>query len=478
MEFIDANIHWMKSISSPSRNYNFFMTYSILRRKSTNDDERPNVESEINIVSVNGNEIKDLSHSNNREIDAFDHDRKENSVPLTEIEAQAPDFQLLTDSKKEFSEADVIGVIKLEPEAQVVKEKVVGRNKENNSIKLRTRQQSKSKKKSTKASDSTSKHHHRTKNKSEHKSRVETKIKSKGKDKIALRSNHEALIQNVKDLKSKNNHKSNKNKNDCKNKTDHNSKHDVKNKTDHKNRRGDVGKRKVEYDVRKAPELLVQNDEVPAPEAPLVEANEDSERMAVKIKLCFSCDKRHVHELCPLQNAAYTVPDRKWDQQKEKEYKFNDKSDSYAHLSLPPILDIDNSNTAHGPAVFSKCELREFTQFGPLVGTTIKEVDIAEDNSMRHVWEIHNENGNVYISTESAESSNWGRFLRPAGAREERNVAAISRESKLYFVTTKLVNKGEELLYWQDDAFKTNKKKMEKTSNYTAIRFFFMISLG
>jgi hypothetical protein len=70
-----------------------------------------------------------------------------------------------------------------------------------------------------------------------------------------------------------------------------------------------------------------------------------------------------------------------------------------------------------------------------------------------------------YLSTFDPDGSNWLRYVRPAPAREQRNLAPIVRHGELYFVTVTEIVEGEELLYWSDDtATSWSKKKMEKTS--------------
>lgn len=54
------------------------------------------------------------------------------------------------------------------------------------------------------------------------------------------------------------------------------------------------------------------------------------------------------------------------------------------------------------------------------------------------------------------------RFIRPAPAREERNLSVIIVEGSLYLVSLKELVLGEELLYWQDTFDSGNKKKIEK----------------
>lgn len=64
------------------------------------------------------------------------------------------------------------------------------------------------------------------------------------------------------------------------------------------------------------------------------------------------------------------------------------------------------------------------------------------------------------------------RYIRPAPSRETKNVLAISNTQQIFMVTTRDIGTGEELLYWQDDASGSNKKKMEKTSNFNALKIY------
>jgi hypothetical protein len=42
----------------------------------------------------------------------------------------------------------------------------------------------------------------------------------------------------------------------------------------------------------------------------------------------------------------------------------------------------------HGLSVVTRCNLKQYTQFGPLVGQPIKEMDIPDDFSMKDIWEV------------------------------------------------------------------------------------------
>ncbi|XP_069677916.1 uncharacterized protein [Periplaneta americana] len=138
---------------------------------------------------------------------------------------------------------------------------------------------------------------------------------------------------------------------------------------------------------------------------------------------------------------------------------------SFAEASLPMSLELQMCDPAHGLSVVTRCHLKQYTQFGPLVGQPIKEMDIPDDFSMKDIWEVFSDKERQYLSTFDPDGSNWLRYIRPAPAREQRNLAPIVRHGELYFVTVTDIGVGEELLYWSDDtATSWSKKKMEKTN--------------
>lgn len=202
----------------------------------------------------------------------------------------------------------------------------------------------------------------------------------------------------------------------------------------------DKGKRKVKHhDIRKAPQLdinlgikleeLQPDNPVPVANSPVATEqikselpnehnklaeeikNDHFQRVAIKIKLCNICNTRHMQDGCPLNNPLYTVQDAmtldEWSTNynnlkisstsnidrndsidKSDDSTSQEKSDSYAEQSVPSTLYLEQSETSHGLAIFAKHEIKEYTQFGPLVGNVVKEVDIAEDSNMRHIWEV------------------------------------------------------------------------------------------
>ena len=61
---------------------------------------------------------------------------------------------------------------------------------------------------------------------------------------------------------------------------------------------------------------------------------------------------------------------------------------TFAEASLPVGLELQVCDPAHGLSVITRCHLTQYTQFGPLVGQPIKEMDIPDDFSMKDIWEV------------------------------------------------------------------------------------------
>ncbi|XP_030749206.1 uncharacterized protein LOC115877185 isoform X2 [Sitophilus oryzae] len=225
-----------------------------------------------------------------------------------------------------------------------------------------------------------------------------------------------------------------------------------------------------DYDARKVPQLHIQHDD-----------SKDNSNSENKFKLCSNCNTKHSDDHCPIYypilNISDSVSKELWrdkykpihDNQNYKNIKCETEEDLdrnrfiYSRVSLPSCLNFINTKTNHGLGVVCKTQIQMFTQFGPLIGKSIKEVDIQDDSNMRDIWEIVLENGYTYISTEDMETSNWCRFIRPAPNRDDRNVTVIIKENNIYFINIKVLNDGDELLYWQDSSTFTSKKKMGKT---------------
>ena len=63
-------------------------------------------------------------------------------------------------------------------------------------------------------------------------------------------------------------------------------------------------------------------------------------------------------------------------------------SKSFAQLSLPRQLRLEEKDPMHGLGVMVKSEVKANTQFGPLQGEAIEEKDVTEDFKMKDLWQV------------------------------------------------------------------------------------------
>lgn len=167
----------------------------------------------------------------------------------------------------------------------------------------------------------------------------------------------------------------------------------------------------------------------------------EPQRFAIKIKLCQECNSRHLQDACPLLEPEYTISDSitytAWlnehmdnleirktisckdpmsegynkppddgfesdedqpsiEQSKqrikveseEKQLTIDKDRPVYARDSLPECLELKVTSHDHGLGVYAKSQLPMYARLGPLVGIPVKEMDIPDDFSMRHIWEV------------------------------------------------------------------------------------------
>nr|XP_022920311.1 uncharacterized protein LOC111428853 [Onthophagus taurus] len=258
-------------------------------------------------------------------------------------------------------------------------------------------------------------------------------------------------------------------------------------------------KKKIDIDIRKAPEfnsaqdLKLTNGEefteiVTNIKRETVDQSDQNDSKPQQPQ-CTKCYSKHVQIECPFDEPIAVLTDAlSYDEWKQKnltntsaEFKVEnleiDQAEtetnntdynfklSYSYLSLPDQLYFNDTNNDHGLGVFATHEIQQFTQLGPIVGKIVKEVDVPEDSNMRDLWEIcSSEKSFIYLNTEDLHLSNWARFVRPAPSRESRNLCVIAKEGLLYFFSVRDVKEGEELMYWQDGGSVCKKNKVEKTN--------------
>ncbi|XP_025162841.1 uncharacterized protein LOC105190093 isoform X2 [Harpegnathos saltator] len=245
----------------------------------------------------------------------------------------------------------------------------------------------------------------------------------------------------------------------------------------------------------------------------------EPQRLAIRIKLCQECNSRHLQDACPLVSPQYTIADavsyQEWlakhqdnaevikamktidpmsegygrpaddgcesddetlsgeqckskakAQREEKQLTVDVERPLYARDSLPDCLELRFTNNDHGLGIYAKNPVPMYAKLGPLIGMPVREMDIPDDFSMRHIWEVDNNGKSVYVSTTDPLKSNWIRYIRPAETKEKRSVAVITKQGQLHLVTTQNITSGMELTYWADSqSFAwTRKNKTDKTN--------------
>lgn len=162
----------------------------------------------------------------------------------------------------------------------------------------------------------------------------------------------------------------------------------------------------------------------------------EPQRLAIKIKLCQDCNTRHLQDACPfvitpiriadainyidwlykhnsngeLQKAldaedplseGYTGGPNEDTFESDDETSGNEQSKTrndsdetldnrplFAKESLPECLELRATSTDHGLAVFARRSIAKYSKLGPIVGVPVREMDIPDDFTMRHIWEV------------------------------------------------------------------------------------------
>lgn len=167
----------------------------------------------------------------------------------------------------------------------------------------------------------------------------------------------------------------------------------------------------------------------------------EPQRLAIKIKLCQECNNRHLQDACPLTTPQYAIPDsisyedwlykhkendeilkiikfgdpmsegygkmaedntesdddsllndqhktRTKGQKEEKRLIVDTDRPLYARDSLPDCFELRITNSEHGLGIYAKSSVPMHVKLGPLVGRPVREMDIPDDFSMRHIWEV------------------------------------------------------------------------------------------
>lgn len=209
----------------------------------------------------------------------------------------------------------------------------------------------------------------------------------------------------------------------------------------------------------------------------ILEAPDDA-NITPSIKPCTYCDLNHSLLDCPL--VAATKHCHVTDSVQLDEWKPSACALRFSYASAPRCVEVRDCDADYdeeesgtlGVFCVASNGLAEHLALGPLVGRELAAATIAIDCDMRHMHTMYrhdkrrpdvevedeaegNKNGRnsvetIHISSESDTDSNWIRHVRPASLRSDRNVTTVQCADRLYLVTIRQIQYGEELRYWDD----------------------------
>lgn len=122
---------------------------------------------------------------------------------------------------------------------------------------------------------------------------------------------------------------------------------------------------------------------------------------------------------------------------------------SKADVLVPPGLVINTStipNAGHG--IFARCEIPKHEFFGPYIGKIIDSKDAQNYEDSPYIWEVKDDYGQLVHLVDGSDAcqSNWLRYVNCARTSEEQNMRPVQYENNIYYMATRDIHPGEELL--------------------------------
>lgn len=142
-----------------------------------------------------------------------------------------------------------------------------------------------------------------------------------------------------------------------------------------------------------------------------------------------------------------------------------------AEVIVPPGLEVKESSIPKaGRGVFAKCVIPKHDFFGPFVGKKIPAEQAKNYKDSLYVWEVRDHYGKLMhlVDGRDAFQSNWLRYVNCSRSASEQNIRAVQYDGNIYYMATKQIEVGEELLAFYGEKFarvlgiKTPKNQKEK----------------
>ncbi|EDO48955.1 predicted protein [Nematostella vectensis] len=127
-----------------------------------------------------------------------------------------------------------------------------------------------------------------------------------------------------------------------------------------------------------------------------------------------------------------------------------------ADVLVPPGLEVKESNIPNaGRGVFAKCIIPKHEFFGPYIGRIVTRKEAKTYKESPYVWEVFDDYGKLthLIDGRDALQSNWLRYVNCSKGLDEQNLRAVQYDKNIYYMATKEIAIGEELLTYYGDKF-------------------------
>ena len=151
---------------------------------------------------------------------------------------------------------------------------------------------------------------------------------------------------------------------------------------------------------------------------------------------CDDCKMHYFECECPIHQAPLQIVDNPVQSRARA-------SVPSSHLSLRQLR---NGETG----IFTKQKIPKGSRFGPMEGTMMRLPSLPSSSSLRPLALLIRGPGDATFELDvtSEETSNWMRYVRPAGSPQEHNIIIDQDGEHLFFTTSKVIGPRQELRVW------------------------------
>ena len=122
----------------------------------------------------------------------------------------------------------------------------------------------------------------------------------------------------------------------------------------------------------------------------------------------------------------------------------------------PEILSIrDSTIPGAGKGVFATKTIPKHTVLGEYKGVYLSPEQFDEQPDAVYTWALYDKEYKIvmYIDARNRKKSNWCRFVNCPRTENMANVETLQKGVKLFYISRRKIEKGEELFVWYGDDY-------------------------